>query len=156
MAIIKPQPEEPAMSRDIDDALLNNLAPVEPEPARREKMRANILARAKQHRPKSFVTVRSDEGEWFEVMAGINAKRLIENDRVRAWLYRMAPGSFFPGHDHPFDEECICLEGVANFGGTVVRAGDFHLAPRGVPHGRITSEEGCLLYVRTAVTEEIC
>lgn len=156
MAIGENQREEPAMSPDIDDALLRNLAPVEPDPARREKMLANILARAREHAGKTFTTIRSDEGEWFEVMEGINAKRLVENGRVKAWLYRMAPGSSFPGHDHASDEECICLQGSARMGGSLVRAGDFHLAPKGLPHGVITSDEGCLLYVRTGMAEDAC
>lgn len=62
----------------------------------------------------------------------------------------MLPGSYFPAHDHFSDEECICLHGKVNLGGTVIQAGEFHLAPQGLPHKEITTKEGCLLYVRCA------
>ena len=43
----------------------------------------------------------------------------------------------------------MVLEGEAWFGDTPVRAGDFHLVPRGLTHGDLTSPTGALIYIRT-------
>jgi len=64
---------------------------------------------------------------------------------------KLEPGAAVVPHDHPVDEECLVLEGEARIGELVVRAGDYHLAPRGKPHGMITSEHGALLFLRGAV-----
>lgn len=139
---------------ELQEALLAGVTPVEPAPQRREAMRQNILERVRTDR-KSFITVRHNEGNWEEIALGIYRKRLIQTGKISASLYRMLPGSSFPAHDHPSDEECVCLEGEASLGGIVVREGDFHLAPKGVPHGTVTSKDGCLLYIRVACEETL-
>lgn len=138
----------------IEQALLLDVAPVEPAPQRREAMRVKILGRVRADQ-KSFVTVRGEEGKWEEIALGIYRKRLIQTGKISASLYRMLPGSSFPAHDHPSDEECVCLEGEVSLGGIVVREGDFHFAPKGVPHGTVTTKDGCLLYIRVACEEAL-
>lgn len=144
----------PGIPPEIEQALLLYVAPVEPAPQRREAMRLNILERVRADQ-KSFITVRSEEGVWEEVAFGIYRKRLIQTGKISASLYRMLPGSSFPAHDHSSDEECVCLEGEVSLGGIVVREGDFHLAPKGVPHGTVTTRDGCLLYIRVACEEAL-
>lgn len=69
----------------------------------------------------------------------------------QAWLeavrYDAARGQ---PHEHALDEESLVLEGDATINGVLCRAGDYHFAPRGKPHGWLTSEAGCLLFVRGA------
>ena len=64
-----------------------------------------------------------------------------------------APGASLPAHDHPADEECLVLEGEVMLGDILGRAGDYHLAPKGLPHGTITSKTGALLFIRAGITE---
>jgi len=54
-------------------------------------------------------------------------------------------------HVHGQDEECMVLEGEVRIGDLVVRAGAYHLAPRGVAHEPISSEHGALLFLRGAI-----
>lgn len=118
----------------------------------RAAMRECILERisAPAHKPEGFVTIRADEGEWVEIARGVRLKKLLRSGNVVADLIRMEPGSSLPGHEHPEPEECFCLEGEVSLGGILVRAGDFHFALQGLPHGPIYSPTGCLVYVRTA------
>jgi quercetin dioxygenase-like cupin family protein len=65
----------------------------------------------------------------------------------------MEPGAVLPPHEHPADEECLVLEGEIEFGEIVARAGDYHMAPEGVPHGHTRSPKGGLMFVRGGIGE---
>jgi len=149
---VNDHPEEPTMDRKTQDALLESLTPIEPGAQRRVALRTRILQRIGTPLRDSdgFITVRADEGEWIEIAPAVHRKRLLSSGDVVADLIRMAPGSSLPAHRHPEAEECICLEGEVSLGDIVVRAGDFHFAPKGLAHGTIRSRTGCVLYVRTA------
>ncbi|RJF95029.1 cupin domain-containing protein [Noviherbaspirillum saxi] len=149
--------ERPVIDADIEEAILINLSLMPLNDATRSALLERTLAatRRKDSHSKdshSFVTVLQKDGEWREIVSGVFQKRLLENEKMHATLYRMLPGSSFPAHEHPTDEECVCLEGEVDLGGIALRAGEFHLAPQGVRHGQIRTEEGCLLYVRCAAS----
>lgn len=141
-----------ALGSNIERLLISNLEPSSLSGGVLACMRARLMRRVRQtsNLPSEFITVRNVDGEWTEIMTGVFQKKLVDNGKLHASLYRLLPGSSFPAHDHPSDEECICLQGEVNLGGTVIKAGEFHLAPRGLPHGKVTTKEGCLLYVRCA------
>jgi hypothetical protein len=42
----------------------------------------------------------------------------------------------------------MVLEGDVWLGETHIFAGDYHLARRGIPHGELHTEGGCLLFLR--------
>jgi anti-sigma factor ChrR (cupin superfamily) len=142
------------LSVDMIEALLLNCTPAAPAPDRREAMRRNIVARIRSA-PKALITIRDADGNWIEVASGIYRKHLFSNGRTRAVLYRMLAGSAFPAHEHPSDEECVCLQGEVSLGGIVITAGDFHLAPQGASHGVISTATGCILYIRTGATADL-
>jgi anti-sigma factor ChrR (cupin superfamily) len=122
-----------------EEVLLIAVQPVDLSPERHNAMRERIL------------TVRGDEGEWQEFSAGVCKKQLFNDGQSEAYLVRMEAGARCPAHDHHADEECVVLSGEVWLGDIFVRAGDFHLAPRGIPHAEIYSPKGVLLYVRTGV-----
>lgn len=140
------------MDDDIQSFLFSGLRPVPIDAAVYSLMLGRTLSRIRGASPLSFVTVRTGQGEWHEIVAGVFQKKLFESGKMHACLYRMLPGSSFPAHEHASDEECLCLEGEVNLGGMQIRAGDFHLAPKGLAHGEITTLEGCLLYIRCGAT----
>lgn len=137
---------------DIQASMFSELKPVPLSDAAHVRMLGRTLSRIRGTSPLSFVTVRTCEGEWKEIEAGVFQKQLLESGKMNACMYRMLPGSAFPAHEHASDEECLCLEGEVSLGGIQIRAGDFHLAPKGLPHGEITTVEGCLLYIRCGAT----
>jgi hypothetical protein len=100
------------------------------------------------------ITVRSDEGQWQPILPGVELK-MLHVDReagTQSFLLRMAPGSRLPPHDHPDGpEECVVLEGETEVAGVTVRAGDFHLAPRGFRHTEIRTRGGAIVYIRNAL-----
>jgi uncharacterized cupin superfamily protein len=65
-------------------------------------------------------------------------------------LVRMQPGARVPTHPHPIDEECLMLEGEMFLGDTLLRAGDFQLAPAGTRDADVVTDVGALFYVRGA------
>jgi quercetin dioxygenase-like cupin family protein len=137
-----------------EEVLLIAVQPVDLSPERHNAMRERILASLhtrEQTVAREFLTVRGDEGEWQEFSAGVCKKQLFNDGQSEAYLVRMEAGARCPAHDHHADEECVVLSGEVWLGDIFVRAGDFHLAPRGIPHAEIYSPKGVLLYVRTGV-----
>jgi anti-sigma factor ChrR (cupin superfamily) len=78
------------------------------------------------------------------------AKSLWREDDAESMLLRLQPGARIAGHPHALDEECLMLEGEAFFGDTLLRAGEYQLAPAGTRHGDLVSDVGALLYVHGA------
>ncbi len=96
-------------------------------------------------------TVRADGGEWEPVGPGVERKLLWETADATSCLVRLAPGASFPPHGHPIDEESVILEGSLRIGADLLlRVGDFHVGLRGVEHETVSTDEGCLCFLRTA------
>lgn len=100
--------------------------------------------------PRPFITVRSDEGEWREELAGVHVKRLFV-DRERGTvtsLFKLQPGTRVPEHFHSGAEECLVLEGdVCANDDTRLGPGDYHCAPAGSVHQQLTTVHGALLLI---------
>ena len=96
-----------------------------------------------------FVTIRSDEGEWHEELAGVLVKRLFV-DRERGTvtsLFKLQPGTRVPEHFHRGAEECLVLEGDVCANDTRLGPGDYHCAPAGSVHQQLTTVHGALLLI---------
>ncbi len=123
-----------------------------PEVAARLKARILGQVRAEAAPPglQATFTLRADEGDWVRLAPKVEIKVLRRDAESRSFLLCLGPGAVLPPHAHPLEEECYVLEGEVRFGDIQVRAGDYHLAPRGVPHGLVRSREGALLLLRGA------
>lgn len=99
-------------------------------------------------------TVRDADGAWERLSDGVTIKHLFIDSRAgwRSFLLKLEPGARRPAHEH-YDhaEECLILEGETEIGGVHFKAGDYHLAPVGVPHGELVSKTGALLYIRSGL-----
>lgn len=135
----------------LDDRLIEALATATPPDAPPDdaiaRMREALFQRVHAAAP-DYLFVHSHEGEWVRLMRGVELKLLRQDGGQRAYLMRMAAGARVPPHEHALDEESLVLEGDATINGVLCRVGDYHFAPRGKPHGWLTSETGCLLFVR--------
>jgi quercetin dioxygenase-like cupin family protein len=145
-------PEE--LPASIEAALLRDLTPLDPGPAGariRQRLFEHIRAPEEAGTAAaSFIDIRAGEG-WRSSGPGIEIKVLNDDGHTAAWLVRMAAGSSLPAHDHDAgDEECLVLEGRVWLNGVNYGAGDWQLAARGSRHGPVRSDEGCLLFVRSA------
>jgi anti-sigma factor ChrR (cupin superfamily) len=137
----------------LDAALIEALArtaqPTMPDPEATARMREQLFQRVHAPAPE-FLFVHSHQGEWVRLKDGVDLKLLRHDANSRSFLLRLLPGARVPPHEHPLDEECVVLEGDATINGVLCRAGDYHLAPRGKPHDWLSSEGGCLLFIRGA------
>lgn len=137
----------------LDAALIEALAtatpPEAPPDAAVARMREALFLRV-HAAAADYLFVHSHEGEWVRLLRGVELKLLRQDGDQRSYLLRMAAGARIPPHEHALDEESLVLEGDATIEGVLCRAGDYHFAPRGKPHGWLTSEAGCLLFVRGA------
>ncbi len=137
----------------LDPALLAALvvasSPRAPGQEAAARMHENLFQRVHASAP-DYLFVHSYQGEWVSLLKGVELKPLRQDDTSRSFLVRMAPGARIPPHEHALDEESLVLEGDATINGVLCRAGDYHLALQGHPHGWVTSENGCLLFIRGA------
>lgn len=96
-------------------------------------------------------TVRAEAGTWEPLAPGVERKLLWETGDATSCLVRIAPGASFPPHGHPIDEETVILEGSLRIGADLLlRVGDFHVGLSGVEHEAVSTQEGCLCFLRTA------
>ncbi len=142
---------EKKSSPPLDAALLEALsaasAPMTPDAQAAARMREKLFQRVHAPAP-DFLFVHSHQGEWVTLLRGVELKLLREDASSRSFLIRMKAGSKLPPHEHALEEESLVLEGDATINGVLCMAGDYHMAPKGKPHGWVTSEKGCLLFIR--------
>ena len=122
------------------------------------RMRNNVLQRIKQEQAggqPGFSTLLAKEGEWIEVFPGAQYKVLHDDgngtDGLLSYLIKLEPGVEMDGHNHPFDEECLMLEGDLTLGDITLNKGDFHYAAAGVTHGHLSTQNGCMAFIRGAL-----
>jgi quercetin dioxygenase-like cupin family protein len=141
----------------VQNALLEAIEPAFPPPSQVHAIKRRLMDRvaADQPAPKEdttgLITVKADEGEWKPFLPKIAIKVLRREADTLTYLLRLEPGAALLPHEHPQDEECIVLDGTARIGDLTVRAGDYHCAPAGRPHGVIRSETGATLFLRGAI-----
>ncbi len=149
---------ESALDDDIIEMLAEaqELTPISVELAAR--MRENLMRNISQEKAsqqEGFSTLRSTDGEWIEAMPGAEFKVLHDDgkglDGLLSYLIRLEPGFEMQGHGHPFDEECLMLEGDLTLGDITLKKGDFHYASAGVSHGHVSSKSGCMAFLRGAL-----
>ena len=127
------------------------LDPVHPDPERAALLRARVLKRVSAGMaPDPHLTVRARERRWHNISPGVDIKLLRRSTDTETYILRLAAGMRLPPHDHPLDEECLVLEGDVWLGNTHAFAGDYHMGRRGIPHGEIHTDAGCLLFLRGA------
>ncbi len=148
----------------LDDDILEMLAeaqqPVMLSEATTNRMRSGLLDAIQQEKEvnaktKGFETLLAHEGEWIEAMPGAQFKVLHDDgnglDGLLSYLIKLEPGVSMKGHNHPFDEECLMLEGDLTLGEHTLNKGDFHFANAGVPHGDVSTQNGCIAFIRGAL-----
>jgi quercetin dioxygenase-like cupin family protein len=148
---------------DIDNLMLREalaealpqLTPLEPQAERKAALRERITAAARAskaavRKKNDSLTIHADEGRWHVIVPGVDFKLLHQDERVKSFLLRIAPGAEVPAHEHPTDEECLVLEGEAYVGGLRLAAGAYHLARKGSRHaGNLRSVSGAVVLIHT-------
>jgi anti-sigma factor ChrR (cupin superfamily) len=119
-------------------------------------LRERVLARVRrdaERAPRDVKTVRSAEGEWVELLPGLFEKVLYVDleTGTRSFLVRAERGAVVPAHVHDGAEECLVIEGDVQIGNVDLRAGDYHVAPRGTTHPFLTTRGGCIVFLREPV-----
>jgi quercetin dioxygenase-like cupin family protein len=112
-------------------------------------MRERVLKRIRAS--KALTTIQAHEGEWQPFSPKVSIKVLRRDVHTQSYLLKLEPGAVVLPHVHGEDEECMVLEGEVRIGDLVVKAGAYHLAPKGVPHEPISSETGAVLFLRGAI-----
>src|SRR5438876_12307522 len=127
----------------LDELVAETIVPVAPPPALKSRLMSLV-----RDIPQNSRTVRSHEGHWTQTpMQGVKVKLLtIDNSRGTATvLMDLAPGATLPEHGHHGDEQTFVLSGSCRIGGVSLEKGDFHHVSGDARHGRVVSDEGCVL-----------
>ena len=100
-----------------------------------------------------FDTIRSNEGEWIEILPNVQ-KKLLKVDSeagTESYLLRMYPSATLPAHAHEADELCYVIEGDLSFGDLDLEAGDYHYAHKGSRHSGANTVNGTLLFLQSGI-----
>ncbi|HEY2929492.1 cupin domain-containing protein [Piscinibacter sp.] len=97
------------------------------------------------------VVATGDDSGWDDFCPGVRIRELWNGGERRSLLVRMRAGASVGAHDHALEEECMMLAGEAFIGDTLLRSGEFQLAPRGSRHGEVTTDVGALFFVHGAL-----
>lgn len=88
-----------------------------------------------------------DDANWHDFCPGVRIRELWNGGDRRSVLVRMRPGAQVKAHHHGLEEECLMLAGEAFIGDTLLRSGEYQLAPPGSRHGTVETDVGALFYV---------
>lgn len=103
------------------------------------------------------VTKRASEGGWTATEVDGVEIRVLHVDREQdsfAALVRMRAGAAYPAHTHRGPEHCLVMEGTLRVGGEVLHSGDYHMAPMGSEHGIQQTDDGCVLFITSSLSDE--
>ena len=143
---------------EVVEYLLYGAGPVE-EPAGLEERLFSQIKKEKRNKStdEGFLYVRSNEGEWVEIMNGVKIKNLYRNPErnYSTLLVRMEPGATFPDHVHADTEECYVIDGDLRMGGQVFGKGDYIRADAHSTHESISTENGCFLLIAASEENEL-
>lgn len=140
-------PPREALDHETIAALSAAIAPADIAPDRLARMRERVL----QGLETTTTVLRSNEGEWQDLLPGIRIKTLhVDRQQgMQTSLWRLAPGARIPPHPHHKDEECLVLEGSISHDGAAYNAGDYLFTRPGMRHKSFTSPSGALLMIRS-------
>lgn len=157
MTDIQKHPPADRLEADIRAALDRELCAEQPGDAELlARVKDKVMAAVAQSAGELHRTVRADAGGWEPVAQGVERKFLWQSGDALSCLMRLAPGAVVAGHMHAIDEECVVLEGSLRIGtDLLLRAGDFHVGVKGVPHADASTETGALVYLRGARPEHV-
>ncbi|MEM1437778.1 MAG: cupin domain-containing protein [Pseudomonadota bacterium] len=142
-------PDDKPLSAAVAGAITDAIAPVAPDAEVAVRMKQRLLARVRgDDVAADLVTVSGATDDWIETSPGNQVKVLRSDDESMSILVRLAPGTTFPAHYHPVEEETYVVEGETFFGDIHLKAGDYHVAPQGSSHGEVRTETGCVLLIR--------
>jgi quercetin dioxygenase-like cupin family protein len=91
-----------------------------------------------------------EQEAWLPVAAGVEKKILGTADERTSAFYRFAAGGRLLGQSHGLEQEYMLLAGDAFMDDTLLRAGDYRLAPAGSRHEEIFSDVGAVIFMRGA------
>ncbi len=142
----RPTDTDAELSQLICEALASSNMPT----SNRQNLRSRLLSRAEKSRlaAAGTITVRARDGAWRHVKSGVRVKTLWHGAHSDSVLIELQPGAALPMHRHAALEEGIVLSGGFQIDGMSLGPGDYHMSPVGSRHGRITSEQGVIAYLR--------
>jgi quercetin dioxygenase-like cupin family protein len=88
-----------------------------------------------------------DDAGWDDFVMGVRIRELSSEGERRSVLVRMRAGASVGAHGHALEEECMMLAGEAFVGDTLLRSGEYQLAPQGSRHGEVATDVGALFFV---------
>lgn len=125
---------------------------LQPPPALRDRLMQAIAAP-----PAGMHIVRNTEGRWVSTaFPGVTMKTLHFDKQtfMVTNLLKMEPKSFIPPHRHTAMEQCLVLEGDVRQDGIAMGPGDYSRNDPQSHHGRIYTENGCLLLLISCAKDE--
>lgn len=135
---------------ELNQLLLDDLAPIAPTTSQQSQLLSKLLQRTANSLSEEAgrLTVRSHQGVWQNLTAGIRYKQLWQGFEGNSVLIEFAAGASLSAHRHQWLEEGMVLRGRLQMGDLDLGPLDYHLSSIGSRHAKIQSQQGALAYLR--------
>jgi len=114
----------------------------------KEAMARELLGGLLPFGARQAITVTADRFDWKPLAQGVDAHVVWSEGASESRFVRLAPGASWQPPAGAGDAEVIVVSGEAFVGDLLLRHGDFALEPAGGTIGRISSDVGCVLFLR--------
>jgi quercetin dioxygenase-like cupin family protein len=115
---------------------------------------AGPILTTKDGEHRSLIIRRGTRSDWRSAGSPGVRMRILNFDRRQGrttYLLQIDAGASYPEHLHHADEECYMISGDIQDGELKFVTGDYFLAPAGSHHGTLTTIEGCVCLISTAI-----
>lgn len=130
-------------------ALALSAEQIPPPAGLRERLLSRIQA------PPGFTVSRASVAEWKATgVPGVSTRELAAEKGFKTFLIKFEPGAVFPAHPHLGVEHCYVLSGDIRSGDLELGPDDFQRAASHTRHGKLHSQNGCILLITTTDPEE--
>lgn len=136
---------QPVLNEAINTAIASKIIATTPAPEIASRIKAKLMRRVEE---KAHTFVFSEQGEWKQLLEGVQIKLLHQNGKQKSFLLKMEANTSIPSHAHTQDEESFVIQGSVVLEGVLCHMGDYHFAKAGSRHQAIHSAQGCTLLVK--------
>jgi anti-sigma factor ChrR (cupin superfamily) len=139
------EPNTPVLNETINAAIASKIIATTPAPEVASRIKAKLMQRLED---KAHTFVFAEQGEWKQVLDGVQIKLLHQAGKQKSFLLKMDANTSIPSHEHTQDEESYVIQGSVVLEGILCHIGDYHFAKAGSQHQAIHSAQGCTLLVK--------
>ncbi len=136
---------KPTLDDEVTAAIASKIISTTPAPEVAQRIKSKLMQRVANN---NQLFMFAKQSTWHEVYPGVKVRLLREENNTKLLMVEMAANSCLLEHSHTQNEESFVIKGEVYIEGILCGEGDYHYAPSGSQHQKITTKTGCTLLVK--------